>query len=842
MSNRRTLTIVLQVVAVAALLLILFLIFNNRRPASKDLRQVEEVRNTVLLDKGWQFHRGDSSEVWEDVTIPHDWAIYGPFSRDNDLQTVAIVQNGEETASVKTGRTGGLPYVGVGWYRRTLNVTPGMKATLLFDGAMSEARVYVNGQEVIFWPYGYNSFYCDITPFLNPDGQDNELRVRLENRPQSSRWYPGAGLYRNVRLIETRKVHIPVWGTYITTDLNPSKRQASVNIRTEIAGITTEDIVALITDIRDASGSVVTSIESLTGASQALAQGGTAVLDQKVTVEQPSLWSPENPTLYTAFSRVYTQNAAGERELADTYTTTFGIRSIEVRPETGFYLNGVNRKFQGVCLHHDLGPLGAAVNVSALRHQLTMLKDMGCDAIRTTHNMPAPELIQLCDEMGFMVMVENFDEWDVAKCANGYHRYFDEWAERDMVNMLRHYRNNPSVVMWSVGNEVPTQWTPGGYEVATFLQDICHREDPTRPVTCGMDQIDAILHNGFGAVFDVPGFNYRAHRYVEGYETLPQKVLLGSETSSTVSSRGVYKFPVEKKYDALYEDHQSSSYDLEYCSWSNVPDDDLALAEDYPWTMGQFVWTGFDYLGEPSPYDTDAWPNHSSMFGIIDLASIPKDRYWLYRSVWNRDSATLHILPHWNWEGREGEVTPVYVYTSYPKAELFLNGKSLGVREKCDSTLQHRFRLMWNDVRYEPGELTVVAYDSEGNKAMQKSVRTASEPWAIELIPARESITADGKDLLYVTVRIVDRDGNLCPLDSRKVHFDVSGAGEFRAVANGDPTCLELFHEPEMSAFGGMLTVIVQSKEKAGRITLKASADGLRDGVLKTRSVKNNNN
>lgn len=841
MSNRRTLTIILQVVAITALLLILFLIFNNRRPASKDLRQVEEVRNTVLLDKGWQFHKGDSSEVWEDVTIPHDWAIFGPFSRDNDLQTVAIIQNGEETATVKTGRTGGLPYVGVGWYRRTLNVTPGTKVTLLFDGAMSEARVYVNGQEVIFWPYGYNSFYCDITPFLNPEGMDNELRVRLENRPESSRWYPGAGLYRNVWLIETSKVHIPVWGTYITTDLNPAMRQASVNIRTEIEGITNEDIVALITDIRDASGSVVTSIESLTGASQALAQGGTAVLEQKVTVEQPSLWSPENPTLYTAFSRVYTQSAGGERVLVDTYSTTFGIRSIEVRPETGFYLNGVNRKFQGVCLHHDLGPLGAAINVSALRHQLTMLKDMGCDAIRTTHNMPAPELIQLCDEMGFMVMVENFDEWDVAKCVNGYHRYFDEWAERDMVNMLRHYRNNPSVVMWSVGNEVPTQWTPGGYEVAKFLQDICHREDPTRPVTCGMDQIDAILHNGFGAVFDVPGFNYRAHRYVEGYETLPQKVLLGSETSSTVSSRGVYKFPVGKKYDALYDDHQSSSYDLEYCSWSNVPDDDLALAEDYPWTMGQFVWTGFDYLGEPSPYDTDAWPNHSSMFGIIDLASIPKDRYWLYRSIWNQDNPTLHILPHWNWEGREGKVTPVFVYTSYPKAELFLNGRSLGVREKCDSTVQHRFRLMWNNVRYEPGELTVVAYDSEGNKAMQKSVRTAGEPYALELIPARESITADGKDLLYVTVRIVDKDGNLCPLDSRKVRFDVSGAGSFRAVANGDPTCLELFHIPEMSAFGGMLTAIVQSTERSGRITLTASADGLRDGVMKIKSVKNNN-
>ena len=455
MDNRRTLTVILQVVAVTALLIIAFLLFYNRRPAPKDPRQVGEARNTVLLDKGWQFHKGDSSEVWEDVSIPHDWAIYGPFSRDNDLQTVAVVQNGEETATVKTGRTGGLPYVGVGWYRRTLDVTPGMKATLLFDGAMSEARVYVNGEEVIFWPYGYNSFHCDITPFLTADGKNNEIRVRLENRPQSSRWYPGAGLYRNVWLIETEKVHIPVWGTYITTELNPSLLEASVNIRTEIEGITTEQTVALITDIRDANGQVVTSIESLTGAEQAAEEGGIAVLNQKVTVEQPRLWFPETPELYTACSRVYIQDKNGERTLSDTYTTTFGIRSIEVRPETGFYLNGVNRKFQGVCLHHDLGPLGAAVNTSALRHQLTMLKDMGCDAIRTTHNMPAPELIQLCDEMGFMVMIENFDEWDVAKCLNGYHRYFDEWAERDMVNMLRHYRNNPSVVMWSIGNRTP---------------------------------------------------------------------------------------------------------------------------------------------------------------------------------------------------------------------------------------------------------------------------------------------------------------------------------------------------------------------------------------------------
>ena len=810
-------------------------------------------RKVTLLDKGWQFHKGDSAEVWEDVTIPHDWAIYGPFDRDNDLQTVAVIQNGEETATVKTGRTGGLPYVGSGWYRRTFDVgteasgpVAGRRATLLFDGAMSEARVYVNGHEVIFWPYGYNSFHCDVTPYLTEDGKDNKLEVRLENRPQSSRWYPGAGLYRNVYLIETGPTHIPVWGTRITTDLDDTYSRATVNIETEIEGIPEGFEVILKTFVLDPAGNVAASGNTYDILKKDTSKGTMTAL-QVLTVENPSLWSPESPALYQAVTDVYVRAIPHIQEgiasrpvrrtpsreyLTDGYATTFGIREIEIRPETGFYLNGVNRKFQGVCLHHDLGPLGAAVNKSAIRHQLTMLKDMGCDAVRTTHNMPAPELIELCDEMGFMVVVENFDEWDEAKCLNGYHRFFDEWAEKDMVNMLRHYRNNPSVVMWSVGNEVPSQSSPEGYQVATFLQDICHREDPTRPVTCGMDQIDAILQNGFGAVFDVPGFNYRAHRYVEGYNTLPQKILLGSETSSTVSSRGIYKFPVEQKHSAVYDDHQSSSYDLEYCSWSNIPDEDLALAEDYPWTMGQFVWTGFDYLGEPTPYDTDAWPNHSSVFGIIDLASIPKDRYWLYRSIWNEDSPTLHILPHWNWEGREGETTPVFVYTSWPKAELFVNGKSMGIREKNDSTLLNRFRLMWYNVSYEPGEITVVAYDSTGKEAGRETIRTAGEPHALELVPAREGLTADGKDLLYVTVRIVDKNGNLCPLDTRKVSFKVDGAGTFRAVANGDPTCLELFHEPEMSAFSGQLTVIVQSSEKPGTITLTASADGIKDAVL----------
>ena len=490
-----------------------------------------------------------------------------------------------------------------------------------------------------------------------------------------------------------------------------------------------------------------------------------------------------------------------------------------------------------MCNHHDLGPLGAAVNEAALRHQLTLLKDMGCDAIRTAHNMPAPELVRLCDEMGFMMMIEPFDEWDIAKCENGYHRYFKEWAERDMVNMLRQYRNHPCVVMWSIGNEVPTQWSPDGYRVASFLQDICHREDPTRPVTCGMDQVESVLANGFAALLDVPGFNYRTHLYDKAYEQLPQGIVLGSETSSTVSSRGVYKFPAERRAGALYDDHQSSSYDLEYCAWSNIPDLDFARADDHEWTLGQFVWTGFDYLGEPSPYDTDAWPNHSSMFGIIDLASLPKDRYYLYRSIWNRQAETLHILPHWNWKGREGKKVPVFVYTNHPSAELFVNGRSYGRRSKHrEGTVEERYRLMWNDVVYEPGEVRVVAYDAQGRAVAEKSVQTAGRPHHLELSTPHKVLCAGGKDLAYITVKVVDKEGRLCPDDGRLVNFRVKGAGRYRAAANGDPTCLDLFHLPRMHAFSGMLTVIVQSGEEPGTIELEATAKGVKSGQIQIQT------
>lgn len=787
-------------------------------------------RSEYLLEKGWKFTKGEVSNAempafndakWETVDIPHDWAIFGPFDKNNDLQNVAVTQNFETQASLKTGRTGGLPYVGIGWYRTTFHSTPGKQTTLIFDGAMSEARVFVNGKEACFWPCGYNSFYCDVTSLVNEDGKNNTLAVRLENRPQSSRWYPGAGLYRNVHVVTTEKIHVPVWGTQITTPYVKDE-YASVCLRTTILNAGKTELT-VVTDIMDADGQVVS-----TKTNKGVINHGQP-FTQNFIVERPKLWSPETPVLYKAVSKIYSGDT-----LLDTYSTRFGIRTIEYIADKGFYLNGKRRKFQGVCNHHDLGPLGAAINVAALRHQLTLLKEMGCDAIRTSHNMPAPELVELCDEIGFMMMLEPFDEWDIAKCDNGYHRFFNEWAEKDMVNMLRQYRNNPCVVMWSIGNEVPTQWSPEGYKVAKFLQDICHREDPTRPVTCGMDQVKSVLANGFAAMLDIPGLNYRAHLYDEAYERLPQNIILGSETSSTVSSRGVYKFPVERKAGAMYDDHQSSSYDLEYCNWSNIPDIDFARAEDHEWTIGQFVWTGFDYLGEPSPYDTNVWPNHSSMFGIIDLASIPKDRYYLYRSVWNKEAETLHILPHWNWEGREGEKIPVFVYTNYPSAELFINGKSYGRQTKHkNGTVENRYRLMWHDAVYQPGEVRVVAYDEQGNPVAEKTIRTAGKPHHIELVTDRSSLQADGKDLAYVTLRIVDKNGNLCPNDGRLVSFKVKGAGKYRASANGDPTCLDLFHKPEMHAFGGMLTVIVQSGEKTGEIELQATAKGIKTGTIR---------
>ncbi|RXK83723.1 beta-galactosidase GalB [Filimonas effusa] len=793
------------------------------------LHSVAQERQEYLLEKNWKFSKGEQLNAWQPgfndakwqkVSVPHDWAITGPFDGNNDLQNVKIVQNGEQEASLKAGRTGGLPFIGIGWYRLSFEV-PGFKAgkkvALLFDGAMSNAEVYVNGKKAGNWAYGYNSFFFDVTPFLNPSGK-NTLAVRLQNFEQSSRWYPGAGLYRNVHLIVTNNVHIPVWGTYITTpDVNEEK--ASVSLKTTIAGAGSIQDLHLQTIIVNGAGQQVAFVNTPVKSVE-------DPVAQEFTIQKPALWSPESPALYKAVTKVYQGST-----LKDEYTTTFGIRSIEYNAGEGFLLNGKQRKFKGVCNHHDLGPLGAAINVAALRRQISLLKEMGCDAIRTSHNMPAPELVQLCDEMGMMLMVESFDEWKAPKMKNGYNKYFDEWVEKDLLNMLHHFRNNPSNIMWSIGNEVPDQSTVNGKDIAKRLQDLCHKEDPTRPVTVGMDRFDDAVKKGFAAVLDIPGFNYKPHRYPEAQAALPQGFILGTETASTVSSRGVYKFPVAFYKNKTYNDNQSSSYDLEACSWSQVPDDEFVQQDDLDYVIGEFVWTGFDYLGEPTPYDAK-WPSHSSYFGIFDLAGLPKDRYYLYRSKWNTNVATLHLLPHWTWPGREGQVTPVFCYTSYPSAELFVNGKSMGRQSRNKTNNQTRYRLMWNDVKYEPGEIKVVAYDAAGKAMAEQSIKTAGVPHHIVLQSDRKQITADGKDLAYVTASIVDKDGNLCPHADNQLEFQVKGAGAFKVVANGNATSLEPFQLPRMKVFSGKLVVTVQSAGKPGNLQLQVKGKGLQPATV----------
>ncbi|MDD3490422.1 MAG: beta-galactosidase GalB [Paludibacter sp.] len=778
----------------------------------------------------WKFSKGDNQsaptvnfndEEWETVKVPHDWAIYGPFDKEIDKQLVQIVQNNEKVASEKTGRTGALPFIGVGWYRMRLSVpefTEDKKAILAFDGAMSNAQVFVNGQRVGIWPYGYSYFYFDITAYLKNQGV-NTIAVRLENHPFSSRWYPGAGLYRKVQLIVKNNESFKQWAHFITTPY-VTDDVAKVNIRSQVQG----ENLQVRTIIRDAEGNVVA--ENKTN------QRFGDEIEQNIGLRNPKRWSPETPYLYTAEMQLFQENT-----LKDTETIRFGVRTIKYSAEKGFELNGKVTKFKGVCLHHDLGPLGAAINKAALRRQLTILKDMGCNAIRSSHNMPSIEQLELCDEMGFLFLAESFDEWKKPKVKNGYNLYFDEWAEKDVVNLVHATRNHPCIVMWSSGNEVPDQWGEAGVKRAKWLQDIFHREDPTRPVTVGMDQVKTTMENGFGAIMDIPGLNYRVNLYEDAYKRFPQGILLGSETASTVSSRGIYKFPVKEYKDKTYDDLQSSSYDLEACNWSNIPEVDFEMQDDKPWVIGEFVWTGFDYLGEPTPYD-NYWPSRSSYFGICDLAGLPKDRYYLYRSRWNTEDETLHILPHWTWPGREGEVTPVFVYTNYNSAELFINGKSQGIQHKNKNSKLERYRLMWMNAKYEPGTIKVVAYDDKGKAVAEKSVSTAGKPYALKLEADRSLIKADGEDLSYVTVSVVDKKGNLCPTATNQLKFSTKGAGKFRAVCNGDATSLEQFHLPTMKTFSGKLVVTLQSSNNAGNIELSVSGKGLKSGKIVIESTR----
>ena len=791
------------------------------------------------LEKGWKFTREDQPQFsqadyndskWQKVTLPHDWAIYGPFDKENDLQRIAIKQDGQKSAIEHTGRTGGLPFVGVGWYRTEFDVpelTADKQVFIQFDGAMSNPEVYVNGHKAGLWHNGYNTFFLNISPFVKAQG--NTLAVRLNNLPQASRWYPGAGLYRHVHIITKNKTYIPIWGIQLTTPII-EKDFAKVLVNTEFVTDNKANI-SVETTIFNAKG------EKLTSHTTQSTQYTGDILSNELYINHPTLWDIAKPYLYKAVTKLYENGV-----VKDEMSTTFGIRSIELKPNDGLYLNGRKIKIQGVCMHHDLGALGGAVNEAAIRRQIRIMEDMGTNTIRTSHNMPAPEYVRAADEMGMLLAVESFDEWAIPKVDNGYHLYFKDWAAKDLTNLVKHYRNNPSVLMWFIGNEVEEQSVENGSQVAYYLQNIVRALDPTRPISNGMDRPDDVLRNNMAATMHLVGFNYRPFKYQEAYGKLPQRLLLGSETASTLSSRDVYKFPVERKSMAKYPDMQSSSYDVEHCDWSNLPEDDWIHQEDLPYTIGEFIWTGFDYLGEPTPY-YEEWPSHSSYFGAVDLAGLPKDRFYLYRSHWNKEAETLHILPHWNWEGREGKTTPIFVYTNYPTAELFINGKSQGKRSKdlsiklakdegkgnpTDLERQKRYRLMWMDTKYEPGIIKVIAYDKKGNAVAEKELRTAGTPYALRLTPDRSTIKADGKDLCFVTVEAIDEKGNVCPNVNELVEFTVKGAGTYRAAANGDATCTDPFHLPKMHLFNGKLVVIVQATEKAGEITLKANSKKLK--------------
>ncbi len=783
-----------------------------------------QVRESILLDEGWQFSRDKAA--WQEVSVPHDWAISGPFDKKWDLQFVAIEQNGEKEKTEKSGRSGSLPWIGKGYYKRTFNIPAGYThAELMFDGAMSEPNVIVNGKHAGYWAYGYNAFKLDISNLVKVG--ENTLEVELNNVEESSRWYPGGGIYRPVTLLLRGDKRIVTWETFARTT-SVADDKAFIDVDTKVEGVSPDDNAGVEIALYDKRGMVTGSRCEITADGRI-----KAVLD----VNKPQLWSPESPHLYKLVTRLYKDN-----KLEDEQVMNFGIRTISITKENGFQLNGKTRKFKGVCLHHDLGPLGAAVNKAALIRQVKMMKAMGADAIRTAHNMPSQMQMDVCDSLGMMVMAESFDMWVYPKCKNGYARFFNEWAEKDITNLILGHRNHPSIVMWSIGNEIPEQGNKQGLELSKKLQDLCHKLDPTRPVTQGLDRIHQATKSGVAQAMDVVGINYRLHRYEQALKDVPQGIVLGSETASTISSRGTYKFPVEiYGNNKTYPDGQISGYDTEHCSWSNLPDDDWRWQDDDPRVIGEFVWTGYDYLGEPTPYDL-YWPSRSSYFGICDLAGLPKDRYFLYRSKWNTKDHTTHILPHWTWPGREGEVTPVYCYTDGVEGELFVNGKSQGRVKKNEEGRLDRYRLRWNNVKYEPGEIKVIAYDAQGNKVGEDVKRTAGEPEKFVLSAECQNpseiptLYADGKDMAFVTVSMIDKDGVSCPTADDELTFEVSGAGTFQAVCNGDATSLEPFTESKMKLFAGQLVVLVKSGKTPGIVTLKVT--NAKRGISQTIDIK----
>ncbi|HZS03585.1 MAG TPA: beta-galactosidase GalB [Blastocatellia bacterium] len=767
---------------------------------------------------------------WRRLDLPHDWGIEGRFGQEYP------------------GETGKLEWWGVGWYRKHFNVPAGDQGRRVFldiDGAMAYAAVWLNGQFVGGWPYGYASFRLELTPFLKY-GAGNVIAIRLDNPPDSSRWYPGGGIYRNVWLVKTAPVHIGHWGTYVTTP-EVSKERATVSVRINVdnqtRAATDVTVRTQIYELGADGNRAGRAVASGTTAGLKLPANGSQTAETTIGVSNPKLWNLQKPVLYAAVTTVEQSGKVVDRD-----ETVFGIRTLRFDPDKGFFLNGELTRINGVCNHHDLGPLGTAVNARALERQIEILKEMGANAIRTSHNPPAPELLELCDRMGMLVMDEAFDCWRRGKKRNDYHLLFDDWHEKDMRAMIRRDRNHPSVILWSIGNEVGEQRFPEGQKVAAALTRIVHAEDTTRPATSGCNILEA-GYNGFQKTVDVFGYNYKPTEYGKFHAANPTIFLYGSETASCVSSRGEYFFPVTNDKLQGRADFQVSSYDLYAPPWAQPPDWEFEGQDKFPFVGGEFVWTGFDYLGEPTPYNADVTnllnfsspaerermagelkelgrirvPSRSSYFGIIDLAGFRKDRFYIYQARWRPELPMAHILPHWNWPERVGQVTPVHVYTSGDEAELFLNGRSLGRKKKA----QYEYRLRWDEVKYEPGELKVTAWKG-GRKWAEDVVRTTGPAARVLLKADRATIKADGYDLSYITVTVADKGGLLVPHSKNRLNFEISGPAEIVATDNGDATSHESFQAKERNAWNGLCLVIVRAKAgKAGQIRLRARSEGL---------------
>jgi beta-galactosidase len=792
----------------------------------------------------FQFAKNDFDDrAWEKINLPHDWAIKGPFMAGG--------------APEVGGGMGRLPSPGVAWYRKKLDISTSDTGKSIFldvDGAMSYAIVWLNGNLVGGWPYGYNSWRLDLTPYVVPGGV-NQLAIRLDNPNNSSRWYPGGGIYRNVWLTKTSPVHVGQWGTFITTK-NVSKKSADINLETTIDNDSRTSVtIKAITRIYslDVKGNLIgKEIANFSNLTTTVAAGESAKVTDSVSIKNPRLWGPlptQQPNLYVAVTTLLQNN-----EPIDTYETRFGIRSLEFNSDKGILVNGEHIQIKGVNQHHDLGSLGAAFNTRAAERQLEMLREMGCNAIRMSHNPPAPELLELTDRMGFLVVDEIFDSWERKKTPHDFHLIFPEWSEPDARSFVRRDRNSPSVIMWSFGNEVGEQYTgEAGAGIAKRLHNIIKEEDPTRPTTSAMNYAKPDMP--LQKVLDLIGLNYQGEgirqspefegterirttpQYEAFHKQFPAKVILSTETASAFSSRGIYLFPVTKELSSPVRDgrggdsnfHQVSSYELYAVDFGASADKVFGSIEQHPFVAGEFVWTGWDHLGEPTPY----YDSRSAYCGIIDLAGFKKDRFYLYQSRWLPNLPMVHILPHWNWPERMGEITPVHVFTSGNEAELFLNKKSLGRKKKN----QYEYRLRWDSVRYEPGELNVVAYKN-GKHWAESIVKTTDKPMKLLATADREIINADGKDLTFITVQVSDANGITVPRSNNAIEFSIDGPGEIIATDNGDPTNMISFSSKTREAFNGLCLVVVRGIQgQPGTIKITMKSESLKSAIVSVSST-----